>query len=76
MSLKIVRVTRQQFDELWMKLIPAHRRVIQELTLSNLYVQGQNLLFVVDDDTELLNFPETEPLTISAAMNFVYRTAT
>ena len=63
--MKIVRVTRRQLRELDSKLRSESRRIIRELTISNLYLQMENILLVADDDVEFCNFPSDQEISIS-----------
>lgn len=63
--MKIIRVTRQQLHEIDNRLRPESRRVIKELTISNLYLQMENVLLVAEDDVEFFNFPKDENISIA-----------
>lgn len=69
----IVRVTRQQLDYLSSAIHADRRRMIKELTFSNIYLQEQNLLFVASDDVEFVQMKEDElPISIARAVSEVY----
>lgn len=63
--LAIVRVTRQQLDDLYFKLQPQNRNVFRELTIGHVYVSPGNILYVCDADTELFQFPADKQLSIA-----------
>ncbi len=64
--MKIVRVTRRQLHEVDSHLRPESRRIIRELTISNLYLQMENVLLVAEDDVELCTFPKGAPISIAS----------
>ena len=64
--MKIIRVTRRQLRELEGHLRPENRRIIRELTISNIYLQNEGVLCVADDDVQFANFPPDKLISVAA----------
>ena len=63
--LAIVRVTRDQLNEIGTRIPKENRRFISDITISHFYFVPSNILYVCDEDTELFQFPSGRRLTIA-----------
>ena len=70
--LKIVKVSRRHFDEVYNRVPPQNRRVIEEITVTNLYLQALNVLLVAEDDVDLFEYPSHLDITIAGIMKNCY----
>jgi hypothetical protein len=70
--IRIVRVSRKQFNELIDKIPPQRRWVIDGLPVMNIFIPQEDVLIVRSDEVEVREFSKEEILSCVSAIHCAY----
>jgi len=68
--MKIVRVTRAKYSFLIGKIASKKRFVIDGFFVNHLWLPESDVVIVVDEDLEVIDFPNNEDLTYASVIRF------